>query len=78
MSKNLIFPSIIISSLLITRFSNTNLFAESIDYQTEITPIGNSLGIEKSTIQRISLQITNFYVDLFKEQFKIMSLTILS
>jgi len=51
MSKNLIFPSIIISSLLITRFSNTNLFAESIDYQTEIIPINNSIEIKKSTIQ---------------------------
>ncbi len=51
MSKNLIFASIITTSLLITRFSNTNLFAEPIDYQTEITTIGNSLGIEKSTIQ---------------------------
>ena len=50
MSKNLIFPSIIISSLLITRFSNTNLFAESIDYQTEIIPINNSIGIKKPNI----------------------------
>ncbi len=51
MSKNTIFVSTIIASLLITRFSNTNSFAESVDYQTKITPISNSIGIKKSTIQ---------------------------
>ena len=51
MSKNLIFASIIISSLLINKFSNTNLFTESIDYQTEIIPINNSIGIKKPNIQ---------------------------
>jgi len=50
-SKNLIFSSIIVASLLITEFSNTNLFAELIDYQTKIIPICNSIGIEKSIIQ---------------------------
>ncbi len=51
MSKNLIFASIIVYGFLITRFSNTNLFAESIDYQTEIISINNSIEIENSTIQ---------------------------
>ena len=51
MSKNLIFASIIISNSLINKFSNTNLFTESIDYQTEIIPINNSIGIKKSNIQ---------------------------
>jgi len=51
MSKNIIFASIIITSLLITVFSTTNSFAESIDYQTEIIPISNSIGIEESIIQ---------------------------
>lgn len=50
MSKNIIFASII-ASLLISGFSFTNSFAESIDYQTEIIPINDSIGIEKSTIQ---------------------------
>jgi len=51
MSKNLIFASIIISNSLINKFSNTNLFTESIDYQTEIIPINNSIGIKKPNIQ---------------------------
>ena len=51
MSKNIIFASIIATGLLISGFSFTNSFAESIDYQTEIIPITNSIGIEKSTIQ---------------------------
>ena len=51
MSKNIIFASIIAASLLISGFSFTESFAESIDYQTEIIPITNSIGIEKSTIQ---------------------------
>ncbi len=51
MSKNLIFASIIISNSLINKFSNTNLFTESIDYQTEIIPINNSIGIKKPDIQ---------------------------
>ncbi len=50
MSKNTIFVSTIIASLLITRFFNTNLFAKLIDYQTEIITISNSIGIIKSTI----------------------------
>ncbi len=51
MSKNLIFASIIISNSLINKFSNTNLFTESIDYQTETIPINNSIGIKKPNIQ---------------------------
>lgn len=51
MSKNIIFASIIAIGLLVSGFSFTNSFAESIDYQTEIIPITNSIGIEKSTIQ---------------------------
>jgi hypothetical protein len=51
MSKNIIFASIIITSLLITIFSTTNSFAEPIDYQTEIIPINNSIGIDESIIQ---------------------------
>ncbi len=51
MSKNLIFASIIISNSLINKFSNTNLFTESIDYQIEIIPINNSIGIKKPDIQ---------------------------
>ncbi len=51
MSKNTIFVSTIIASLLITRFSNTNSFAKPIDYKNKITPISNSIGIKKSTIQ---------------------------
>ncbi len=50
MSKNTIFVSTIIASLLTSVSSNTNSFAESIDYKTKITPISNSTGIEKSTI----------------------------
>ena len=51
MSKNLIFSSIITASLLILGFSNVNSFAESIDHQTEIIPINNSIGIEKSILE---------------------------
>ncbi len=55
MSKNIIFASIIIASLLITVFSNTNSFAEPIDYQTEIVPISNSIGIEKINFSNLHL-----------------------
>ena len=51
MSKNTIFLSTIIASLLTSVSSNTNSFAEPIDYQTKITPISNSIGIKKSAIQ---------------------------
>ena len=51
MSKNIMFASIIASILFTTVISNTNSFAEPIESQTEITPINNSMGIEKTTLQ---------------------------
>ena len=52
MSKNILFANIVVASLLVIGFSTTNSFAEeSVDYQTEIIPINNSIGIEKSIIQ---------------------------
>ena len=51
MSKNTIFLSTIIASLLIGVSFNTNSLTEPIDYQTKIITISNSIGIEKSTIQ---------------------------
>ncbi len=51
MSKNTVFASTIIDSLLTSVSSNTNSFAELRDYHTKITPINNSIGTEKSTIQ---------------------------
>ena len=51
MSKNIIFTGIIASILFTTVLSNTNSFAEPIESQTEITPINNSMGIEKTTLQ---------------------------
>jgi hypothetical protein len=51
MSKNIIFTSIVILSILITGFSNVNSFAEPIDYQTEIISINHFMGLETSTIQ---------------------------
>jgi hypothetical protein len=51
MSKNIMFASLIASILFTTVISNANSFAESIESQTEITPINNSMGIEKTTLQ---------------------------
>ena len=51
MSKNIMFASLIVSILFTTVISNANSFAESIESQTEITPISNSMGIEKTTLQ---------------------------
>ena len=51
MSKNIIFTGIIASILFTTVLSNTNSFAEPIESQTEITPINNSMAIEKTTLQ---------------------------
>ena len=51
MSKNIMFASIIASILFTTVISNANSFAEPIESQTEITPINNSMGIEKTTLQ---------------------------
>jgi hypothetical protein len=51
MSKNIIFTGIIASILFTTVIANTNSFAEPIESQTEITPINNSMGIEKTTLQ---------------------------
>ena len=45
------FASLIASILFTTVISNTNSFAEPIESQTEITPINNSMGIEKTTLQ---------------------------
>ena len=50
-SKNIIFTSIIASILFTTVIANANSFAEPIESQTEITPINNSMGIEKTTLQ---------------------------
>ena len=47
----MIVSSIIAATLIITGFSNVSSFAETADYQTEITPISDSIGIEQSTIQ---------------------------
>jgi hypothetical protein len=51
MSKNILFASIIASILFTGVISNTNSFAEQIESNTEITPINNSMGIEKTTLQ---------------------------
>ena len=51
MSKNIMFASLIASILFTTVISNANSFAEPIESQTEITPINNSMGIEKTTLQ---------------------------
>ena len=51
MSKNIIFASIIASILFTTVLTNSNSFAAQIDSHTEITPINNSIGLEKTTIQ---------------------------
>lgn len=51
MSKNIMFASIVASILFTTVISNANSFAEPIESQTEITPINNSMGIEKTTLQ---------------------------
>ena len=49
-SRNIMFASIIASILFTTVLANTNSFAEPIESQTEITPINNSMGIEKTTL----------------------------
>ncbi|MEK6865731.1 MAG: hypothetical protein AABX06_04585, partial [Thermoproteota archaeon] len=51
MSRNVMFASLIASILFTTVIANTNSFAEPIESQTEITPINNSMGIEKTTLQ---------------------------
>ena len=51
MSKNIMFASLIASILFTTVISKTNSIAEPIESQTEITPINNSMGIEKTTLQ---------------------------
>lgn len=51
MSKNILFASIIALVLSTSVISNTNSFAEPIDSTTEITPINNSMGVEKTTLQ---------------------------
>lgn len=49
--RNIIFASVITSILFTTVLANTNSFAEPIESQTQITPINNSIGIEKTTLQ---------------------------
>lgn len=51
MSKNIMFASMVATILFTTVISNANSFAEPIESQTEITPINNSMGIEKTTLQ---------------------------
>jgi len=51
MSKSIIFASIIASIIFTTVLSTNTSFAESVHSQTEITPINNSIGLEKTTIQ---------------------------
>ncbi|MFB5626851.1 MAG: hypothetical protein ACE5R5_01490 [Nitrosarchaeum sp.] len=51
MSKNIIFAGIIASILFTTGISNTNSFADHIGSQTITTPINDSIGIEKTTLQ---------------------------
>jgi hypothetical protein len=51
--KNIFSVSLIASVLFIIVIANTNSFAESIESQTEITPINNFIGIEKSTLQMV-------------------------
>jgi hypothetical protein len=51
MFRNIIFASVITSILFTTVLANTNSFAEPIESQTQITPINNSMGIEKTTLQ---------------------------
>jgi hypothetical protein len=46
MSKTVLFSSIIVVSLLIGGFSNTNSFADPINFQNEITPINNLLELK--------------------------------
>jgi hypothetical protein len=50
-SKNIFSVSLIASALLIIVIANTNSFAEPIEPQTEITPLNDFIGIEKSTLQ---------------------------
>jgi len=49
-TKSILFASIIALISFTTIITNTNSFAEPIESQTEITPIDNSIGIEKTTL----------------------------
>ena len=51
MFRNIMFSSLFVSILFTTALANTNSFAEPIASQTEITPINNSMGIEKTILQ---------------------------
>jgi len=51
MNTNTIFACIVASVLFTTVMINTNSFAEPIESQTTITPINDSIGIEKTTLQ---------------------------
>ena len=50
-SKTIMLTSIIASILFTTVIANANSFAEPIESQTEISPINNSIGIEKTILQ---------------------------
>jgi len=50
MNTNTIFACIV-ASMLFTIMINTNSFAEPVESQTIITPINDSIGIEKTTLQ---------------------------
>ncbi len=50
-SKSIILVGLITSILFTTIISNSNSFAEPIKSQTEIIPVNNSIGIEKTTLQ---------------------------
>lgn len=51
MSKSIIFASIMASIIFTTVLSTNTSFAESVHSQTEIIPINDSIGLEKTTIQ---------------------------
>ncbi|HSB84081.1 MAG TPA: hypothetical protein VLD64_06310 [Nitrosarchaeum sp.] len=51
MNTNTIFACIVASVLFTTVMINTNSFAEPVESQTIITPINDSIGIEKTTLQ---------------------------
>ena len=51
MTSNTMFACIVASILFITVMINANSFAEPVESQTMITPINDSIGIEKTTLQ---------------------------
>jgi len=51
LTKNTMFAFIVASMLFSTVMFNSNSFAEPVESQTIITPINDSIGIEKTTMQ---------------------------